>query len=99
MGSGRPMSPTWTMSISRLRFPVHAQGHVHLYFPRLTWRVWENHPLCVIASLRREDSREKVAIVLEDDKGEHLSTGCPSVTTFLDAGKTPSSALSPRRKA
>ncbi|RLL98936.1 hypothetical protein CFD26_107862 [Aspergillus turcosus] len=52
-----------------------------------------------VPGLRREDSRGKVAIVLEDDKREHLSTGGPSVTTFVDAGKTPSSALSPRRKA
>ncbi|PLB43404.1 ferric reductase [Aspergillus steynii IBT 23096] len=27
---------------------VSAQGHVYLYFPTLTWRVWENHPFSVM---------------------------------------------------
>ncbi|KAF5000357.1 hypothetical protein FGRMN_1825 [Fusarium graminum] len=26
---------------------VEAEGHVYLYFPTLTWRVWENHPFSV----------------------------------------------------
>ncbi|KAI6754682.1 hypothetical protein HG530_012434 [Fusarium avenaceum] len=28
---------------------VQAEGHVYLYFPTLTWRVWENHPFSVAA--------------------------------------------------
>ncbi|RHZ67158.1 putative ferric-chelate reductase (Fre2) [Aspergillus thermomutatus] len=74
---------------------VHAQGHVYLYFPTLTWRVWENHPFSAIASLRRENSLEKIAIEAQDVKGEHLSKNGLSVTTFLDQGKMPSSSSTP----
>ncbi|KAL4899615.1 hypothetical protein BDW74DRAFT_188995 [Aspergillus multicolor] len=28
---------------------VRAEGHIYLYFPTLSWRVWENHPFSVIA--------------------------------------------------
>ncbi|KAF2728385.1 hypothetical protein EJ04DRAFT_100715 [Polyplosphaeria fusca] len=27
---------------------VHAEGQAYLYFPTLTWRVWENHPFSVV---------------------------------------------------
>ncbi|KAL2826617.1 ferric reductase like transmembrane component-domain-containing protein [Aspergillus cavernicola] len=27
---------------------VQATGHVYLYFPTLTWRIWENHPFSVL---------------------------------------------------
>ncbi|KAK4975489.1 hypothetical protein LTR42_004700 [Elasticomyces elasticus] len=30
---------------------VSASGHAYLYFPTLTWRVWENHPFSVATSL------------------------------------------------
>ena len=35
-----------------LRVDIHGlkcAGHVYLYFPTLTWRVWENHPFSVAA--------------------------------------------------
>jgi hypothetical protein len=74
---------------------VHAQGHVYLYFPTLTWRVWENHPFSAIVSFRRDDSMErKIAVVSQDVKAEYLSKNGPSVTTSLDSDKTPSTPLS-----
>lgn len=30
---------------------VVATGHVYLYFPALTWRIWENHPFSVASTL------------------------------------------------
>jgi hypothetical protein len=37
----------------KLEIPeVAAHGHVYLYFPTLTWRVWENHPFSVMTDLR-----------------------------------------------
>ncbi|KAL2845523.1 ferric reductase like transmembrane component-domain-containing protein [Aspergillus pseudoustus] len=34
----------------KLEIPgVNAEGHIYLYFPTLTWRVWENHPFSVLA--------------------------------------------------
>lgn len=29
---------------------IRANGHVYLFFPTLSWRVWENHPFSVAAS-------------------------------------------------
>ncbi|KAK1138310.1 hypothetical protein N8T08_002859 [Aspergillus melleus] len=31
---------------------IMADGHVYLYFPTLTWRVWENHPFSVLSATR-----------------------------------------------
>jgi hypothetical protein len=74
---------------------VHAQGHVYLYFPTLTWRVWENHPFSAIASFRREDSMErKIDVVSQDVKSEYLSKKVTSVTTFPDSDKPPSTSSS-----
>ncbi|CBX94945.1 hypothetical protein IAQ61_008388, partial [Plenodomus lingam] len=30
---------------------VSASGHAYLYFPTLTWRLWENHPFSVASSI------------------------------------------------
>ena len=30
---------------------VNAEGHAYLYFPTLTWRVWENHPFSVASTV------------------------------------------------
>lgn len=39
----------------RLDVPgVSATGQAYLYFPTLTWRVWENHPFSVAGSLLRD---------------------------------------------
>jgi hypothetical protein len=33
----------------RVHIPnVEAQGHGYVYFPTLTWRIWENHPFSVL---------------------------------------------------
>ncbi|KAH6912889.1 metalloreductase [Coprinopsis sp. MPI-PUGE-AT-0042] len=29
---------------------IVASGHVYAYFPTLSWRIWENHPLSVVSS-------------------------------------------------
>lgn len=72
---------------------VHAQGHVYLYFPTLTWRVWENHPFSAIASFRREDSIEKnIDVVPQDVESKYLSKNGTSVTRCLDSDKPPSTS-------
>ncbi|KAI0128149.1 hypothetical protein F4776DRAFT_655395 [Hypoxylon sp. NC0597] len=45
---------------------VTAQGHAYLYFPTLSWRVWENHPFSVMGTLMAQ---------------EPLKTSSPSTTT------------------
>lgn len=43
----------------RLDVPgVSASGQAYLYFPTLTWRVWENHPFSVAGSLFTEPSSQ-----------------------------------------
>ena len=32
---------------------IAADGHVYLYFPTLTWRLWENHPFSVMADFQQ----------------------------------------------
>ncbi|GFF39456.1 hypothetical protein IFM58399_05583 [Aspergillus lentulus] len=74
---------------------VHAQGHVYLYFPTLTWRVWENHPFSAIASFQREGSMErKIDVVSQDVKSGYQSKNGTSVKTFLDSDKPPSMSSS-----
>lgn len=36
---------------------VKAAGHAYLYFPTLTWRVWENHPFSIASSISRIPSK------------------------------------------
>jgi DMSO/TMAO reductase YedYZ heme-binding membrane subunit len=36
---------------------VFGDGHAYLYFPTLTWRVWENHPFSVASSILMPTSR------------------------------------------
>jgi predicted ferric reductase len=35
---------------------VTAEGHAYVYFPTLSWRVWENHPFSVAASVHNVSS-------------------------------------------
>ncbi|KAE8356182.1 ferric reductase [Aspergillus coremiiformis] len=51
---------------------VAAQGHVYLYFPTLTWRVWENHPFSVMTDLLGHDS-DACATMTKDATEEKLS--------------------------
>ncbi|KAF2672133.1 hypothetical protein BT63DRAFT_445999 [Microthyrium microscopicum] len=36
---------------------IEVEGHVYLYFPTLSWRVWENHPFSVYASALPDQSK------------------------------------------
>ncbi|KAJ1565026.1 hypothetical protein HK096_004975 [Nowakowskiella sp. JEL0078] len=59
---------------------VTAKGHAYLYFPTLTWRVWENHPLSiassVIISSPQKKNLENVDIEKEPlvDDGSHTNS-------------------------
>ena len=47
-------------------FGVFASGQAYLYFPNLTWRVWENHPFSVAAGLLVQDTDRR--LVLDTDR-------------------------------
>ncbi|KAI0888797.1 uncharacterized protein GGS22DRAFT_177573 [Annulohypoxylon maeteangense] len=48
---------------------VSAQGHAYLYFPTLSWRVWENHPFSVMGNLiAQEPERKAPSITTSEEK-------------------------------
>ncbi|CAI4213086.1 unnamed protein product [Parascedosporium putredinis] len=63
---------------------VSSRGHVYMYFPTLTWRVWENHPFSVAGILGRPgaDSQEPTSASGSDNEKEMTTTTkIPSTTT------------------
>ncbi|KAI1142018.1 hypothetical protein F5Y05DRAFT_402040 [Hypoxylon sp. FL0543] len=57
---------------------VTAQGHAYLYFPTLSWRVWENHPFSVMGALMVREAR---------------TTSRSSTTTTRENTRVPSSDI------
>jgi hypothetical protein len=53
---------------------VKAEGHVYLYFPTLTWRIWENHPFSVLAD----------TMVCRADPSNGTHSGSSSSSTSLE---------------
>lgn len=50
---------------------VFASGQAYLYFPTLTWRVWENHPFSVAAGLVAQDADQQ--LVLHNDQSPRVN--------------------------
>lgn len=48
---------------------VKGDGHAYLWFPTLTWRVWENHPFSVASTDLRRSNVTKQSITLDEEKG------------------------------
>ncbi|OGM50802.1 ferric-chelate reductase (Fre2) [Aspergillus bombycis] len=54
----------------KLEIPgVAAEGDVYLYFPTLTWRVWENHPFSVMTDVCCESDTGPSTTIITTDKG------------------------------
>jgi hypothetical protein len=67
---------------------VVVEGHVYLYFPSLSWRVWENHPFSVLSSfteLNPQESGTNRDTELDSEKGNRNA-----VTAVDVGGETPS---------
>ncbi|KAI1451534.1 hypothetical protein F4805DRAFT_463693 [Annulohypoxylon moriforme] len=47
---------------------VTAQGHAYLYFPTLSWRVWENHPFSVMGALMAQDPEKKAPSITTSEE-------------------------------
>lgn len=47
---------------------VAATGHAYLYFPTLTWRVWENHPFSVASTATLASVPARTARSLQDEE-------------------------------
>ncbi|OTA56029.1 hypothetical protein K449DRAFT_376062 [Hypoxylon sp. EC38] len=67
---------------------VTAQGHAFLYFPTLSWRVWENHPFSVMGTLMAQEP-------LKTSSPSTSTTGENTSLPYSDMEKAPghSSAL------
>ncbi|KAI1209537.1 uncharacterized protein F4807DRAFT_96622 [Annulohypoxylon truncatum] len=47
---------------------VSAQGHAYLYFPTLSWRVWENHPFSVMGALTAQEPEKTSSVSVSEEK-------------------------------
>jgi hypothetical protein len=60
---------------------VHSNGHAYLYFPTITWRVWENHPFSVASTMipvaANTSSQQKIS-----DTKEVVTVECESSSDF-----------------
>ncbi|KAH8434311.1 putative ferric-chelate reductase (Fre2) [Aspergillus melleus] len=89
---------------------VTADGHVYLYFPTLTWRVWENHPFSVLSATRicRADwpnaavsESSSSSSSLQDQKEMGITTlkdPASNIITVSDTKVTPPISPSPKSR-
>ncbi|PKS05943.1 hypothetical protein jhhlp_007776 [Lomentospora prolificans] len=69
---------------------VSSRGHIYMYFPTLTWRVWENHPFSVAGVMGRPLDCEEVTWSEAKTKGATSGSEIEKETT----AKSPSSSSS-----
>ncbi|KAL8953431.1 MAG: hypothetical protein Q9222_000705 [Ikaeria aurantiellina] len=75
---------------------VSGSGHAYLYFPTLTWRIWENHPFSVASAVLPASTRPRMlkdadmekssnsSASSEHDGSERLHQSTPTIgLTFL----------------
>lgn len=78
----------------RLDIPnVSASGEVYLYFPTLTWRVWENHPFSVAGALRTTELESSSSLA-----SSRLSLEDPEKLPVQEEVKSSDSPIRPARK-
>lgn len=72
---------------------VVGDGHAYLYFPTLTWRVWENHPFSVVATPIRHAERPEIEdIASGSDVEKKLKTAIQPTSSSVDSHLRRSSA-------
>ncbi|CAI6089513.1 unnamed protein product [Clonostachys chloroleuca] len=67
---------------------IVVEGHVYIYFPSLSWRVWESHPFSVLSSfteLNPQDSSASLDTNVDNEKGNRNT-----VTAVDVSGSSPS---------
>ncbi|CAG9989318.1 unnamed protein product [Clonostachys byssicola] len=67
---------------------VVVEGHVYLYFPSLSWRVWENHPFSVLSSFT-ELKPQPSSTILDTEVDSEKGNG-NTVTAVDVSGSSPS---------
>lgn len=69
---------------------VYARGLVYVYFPTLSWRFWENHPLSVMSSsapapaVKEAPAPDEEAAVRDKEAAASVRTAAAATTTSSD---------------
>ncbi|RXW15554.1 hypothetical protein EST38_g10302 [Candolleomyces aberdarensis] len=66
---------------------IVAHGHVYLYFPTLTWRVWENHPYSVLSTFTSATHSSKAAAI--EGHGDPEKTSSSGSSSELSSSSAP----------
>ncbi|KAF2664574.1 ferric reductase-like protein transmembrane component 4 [Microthyrium microscopicum] len=66
---------------------VAGNGHAYLYFPTLTWRVWENHPFSVASTTLPVASHARVKSV-EQDIEKHPDVNTTRLSDSIESSST-----------
>ncbi|KAF1977649.1 hypothetical protein BU23DRAFT_550921 [Bimuria novae-zelandiae CBS 107.79] len=74
---------------------VAATGHAYLYFPTLTWRVWENHPFSVASTATPQPVRK--AKGLKDEEAGVFGEGKDEINVSASAASSSASTHGPAR--
>jgi hypothetical protein len=82
----------------RLDIPgITGEGQAYLYFPTLTWRVWENHPFSIAGGMLHNNTSDTV-----DHQKTSISSSASSAhaspTAISDIEKSPKLAVTPTSK-
>ncbi|RGP78968.1 ferric-chelate reductase [Fusarium longipes] len=72
---------------------VEAEGHVYLYFPSLTWRVWENHPFSVAGISSKAHSPRRIESANGTDDGKEYKHDSTVTDLELRSGDSDVSGL------
>jgi hypothetical protein len=76
----------------RLDIPgITGEGQAYLYFPTLTWRVWENHPFSIAGGMLQDNTSDSV-INPKTSVSSSVSSADNSPTSSSDIEKAPKPA-------
>ena len=82
----------------RLDVPgITGEGQAYLYFPTLTWRVWENHPFSIAGGMLYNTSPDNIKSQKESVSSS-ASSAHASPTSVSDIEKAPNLAVAPVSK-
>ncbi|KAI1097402.1 hypothetical protein F4804DRAFT_347211 [Jackrogersella minutella] len=63
---------------------VSAQGHAYLYFPTLSWRVWENHPFSVMGTVMTHEQQRASRATSSEEKTDLSANDTSKVSNSID---------------
>jgi len=67
---------------------VAATGHAYLYFPTLTWRVWENHPFSVASTTLPQGVARKSKALKDEESASYAKDEIQVSTTVASSSNS-----------